>query len=85
MTALEMAAKFTADLDEKHFGYQLSIARPEALMVSVAVPGERWEIEFFDDGHVELERFISHGVDDTNYALEDIVSLLGNHLNDDDV
>jgi hypothetical protein len=31
-------------------------------MMSVAVPGERWEIEFFDDGRIELERFVSQGV-----------------------
>jgi len=28
-------------------------------MVSVAVPGERWEIEFSDDGDVDVERFVS--------------------------
>jgi hypothetical protein len=26
-------------------------------MVEVAVPGERWEIEFFADGHLEVEVF----------------------------
>ena len=26
-------------------------------MVLVAVPGERWEIEFFEDGAIEIERF----------------------------
>jgi hypothetical protein len=31
-------------------------------MMSVALPGERWEIEFFDDGRIELERFVSQGV-----------------------
>jgi hypothetical protein len=30
-------------------------------MVLVAVPGERWEVEFLDDGSVEVERFISNG------------------------
>jgi len=33
-------------------------------MISVALPGERWEIEFFEDGHIELERFVSQGVAD---------------------
>ena len=27
-------------------------------MVEVAIPGERWEVEFFADGHVEVEKFI---------------------------
>lgn len=26
-------------------------------MVHVTVPGERWEIEYFADGHVEIEIF----------------------------
>jgi hypothetical protein len=26
-------------------------------MVQIAVPGERWEVEFFEDGHVEVEVF----------------------------
>ncbi len=28
-------------------------------MVHVAVPSERWEIEYFADGHVEVEVFRS--------------------------
>lgn len=30
-------------------------------MVLVATPGERWEIEFLDDGSVEIEKFTSNG------------------------
>jgi len=30
-------------------------------MVNVNVPGERWEVEFFDDGSVEVERFVTTG------------------------
>jgi hypothetical protein len=30
-------------------------------MVLVAVPGERWEIEFMSDGSVEIEKFTSNG------------------------
>ena len=32
-------------------------------MATVSVPGERWEVEFFCDGSVEVERFVSNGVD----------------------
>ncbi len=28
-------------------------------MVLIAVPGQRWEVEFFADGHIEIERFLS--------------------------
>jgi hypothetical protein len=32
-------------------------------MVRAIVPGQRWEIEFFADGEIEIERFVSTGVD----------------------
>lgn len=30
-------------------------------MVLIAVPGQRWEVEFFEDGQVEVERFVRSG------------------------
>jgi hypothetical protein len=64
MTALSNAAGLCRELDRRHVAYQLLIVRDRALMISVAIPGERWEIEFFEDEHVELERFVSQGVVD---------------------
>ena len=84
MTALEKASTLTGELDSRHIGYQLMIVRPEAIMVSVAVPGERWEIEFFDDDHVELERFVTQGVDNKDYAPPEITSMLLGYLEDDE-
>lgn len=48
-------------LDADRITYRLSRPRDEAVMVEAAVPGERWEIEVFEDGHVEFERFVSTG------------------------
>ena len=31
------------------------------VMATVFVPGHRYEVEFFGDGHVEIERFSSPG------------------------
>jgi hypothetical protein len=31
-------------------------------MIEVAVPGQRWEIEFMEDGTVEIEKFICDGL-----------------------
>lgn len=36
-------------LEEKYIFYKLIKVREEAIMVEVAVPGERWEIEYLDD------------------------------------
>jgi len=30
-------------------------------LVEISVPGEKWEVEFFEDEHIEVERFISTG------------------------
>ena len=30
-------------------------------MFTIAVPGERWEVEFFSDGSIEVEVFLSNG------------------------
>jgi hypothetical protein len=52
---------FLKQLEQAHIHYTLASHRDEAIMVLVTVPGERWEVEFLDDGTVEVERFISNG------------------------
>lgn len=52
---------FLADLENGKIYYTLAHQRDNAIMVAVVVPGERWEVEFCDDGSVEVERFISNG------------------------
>ena len=74
MTALTTAVEFCRELDRRNVTYELRIVRDEALMMSVAVPGERWEIEFFDDGTIELERFVSQGVAEAPSALAELLA-----------
>lgn len=69
MTAL---ISFLNRLQEAKISYSLEYNRQEAIMVLVAVPGERWEVEFFEGGAVEVERFISNGVDDEQ-SLDDLL------------
>jgi len=52
---------FLDKLDEERIQYTLTHQREDTLLVAVAVPGERWEIEFLIDGSVEVERFVSNG------------------------
>lgn len=52
---------FLKQLEQESIHYTLASHRDDAIMVLVTVPGERWEIEFFGDGAVEVERFISTG------------------------
>ena len=52
---------FLNELRAGKIHYRLDQYRDDAIMVEVAVPGERWEIEFLDDGTVEAEVFRSDG------------------------
>jgi hypothetical protein len=52
---------FLCDLERQKIDYGLAHHRDEAMMVMVALPSQRWEIEFFDNGSVEVERFVSAG------------------------
>jgi hypothetical protein len=61
-----------SQLEQQNIHYTLAHHRDEAVMVSVAIPGERWEIEFFNDGSVEVERFVSRG----NLVGEEVLSQL---------
>lgn len=55
---MEKLIKFLDTLDSKNIYYRLNKIR-ESILVEIAVPGERWEVEFFADGDVQIERFIS--------------------------
>jgi len=52
---------FLNKLEEKKIYYRLNKVRSESIMVEVVVPGQRWEIEFMDDGDIEIEKFIGDG------------------------
>jgi len=61
MDNLKDINKFLNVLEERKIYYRLSKIRPESIMIEVAVPGQRWEIEFMEDGTIEIEKFISNG------------------------
>ncbi|MEH2206174.1 MAG: hypothetical protein V7K53_19195 [Nostoc sp.] len=48
-------------MEQERISYTLAHHRDETIMVNVAVTGERWKVEFFEDGSVEVERFVSSG------------------------
>jgi hypothetical protein len=52
---------FLRRLDNAGFSHRLTTFRPDSVCVEVHVPGEHWEIEFMQDGGVEVERFKSNG------------------------
>jgi hypothetical protein len=62
MNVFEDVLRFCSALNERRASYKLSVDRPEAIRVTLDVPGERWEIDFFPDGNIELDRYVSQGV-----------------------
>jgi hypothetical protein len=57
---MEPLLEFLCRLEAAGIHYHLGHYR-ESINVQVTVPGERWEVEFFADGTVEVEVFISSG------------------------
>lgn len=50
---------FLNKLEEKKIYYKLDKIRDESILVEIAVPGQRWEVEFMNDSSIEIEKFIS--------------------------
>jgi len=73
---------FLTDLEGRQVSYTLSHNREEAIMVNVAAPGERWEIEFLADGSIEVERFISNGEVYSEEILNDLFARYGRSEDD---
>ncbi len=53
-------------LEDRNIYFQLNRTRDNTIMIEVAVPGQRWEIEycFYDEnsnGTFEIEKFVSDG------------------------
>ncbi len=58
---------FLERLDRAKISYTMEHSRDDAIMVVAGVPGEYWEIEFLQNGEIEVERFRSNGrIDDAS-------------------
>ena len=68
---MDVLLDFLNKLEEHDIYYRLNKVR-DAIMVEVAVPSQRWEVEFFPDGRIEVETFITTGVIADASALEDL-------------
>lgn len=67
---------FLARLQDSDIYYDLASHREGYVMVKVAIPGERWEVEFTAEGEVEIEVFSqSSGVRSDPALLEDIFTI----------
>lgn len=46
-------------LKEAKIHYRLADPTEGAVMIDVTVPGERWEVEYHEDGRISVEVFVS--------------------------
>ena len=66
---MEKLLEFLNQLEEKKIYYRLNRIR-DSILVEIAVPGQRWEVEFFADGEVQVEKFLSSGEIQNELELE---------------
>jgi hypothetical protein len=57
--------------------FTLSAPTPRAVLVSVVVPGERWEIEFRENGDVGVEVFVSRAGAEPGHTIEELFRRFG--------
>lgn len=62
MDTFKKLTDFLDKLTQHKIFFTLGYIRAEAILVQVVVPGQRWEVEFFVDGSVEVERFITMNI-----------------------
>ena len=70
---MDQLLDFLNKLEEHQIYYRLNKVR-DAIMVEIAVPGQRWEVEFSPDGSIEVEKFITTGVIEDASALDVLFS-----------
>ena len=63
---------FLDRLDDADIHYALSSVREGAILVTVSIPDERWEVEFMADGEIEVEIFSSDGEIHDESMLDDL-------------
>lgn len=74
-SSLAQLSAFLLRLDDARIAYQLTSVREGAVMVQIAVPGERWEVELFPDRPTEVEVFRSDGTIAGPNMIESLFSL----------
>jgi hypothetical protein len=63
---------FLDRLKKAHIAHRLHDSRDDGITVFIDVPGERWEVDFLDDGSIDVEIFKGEGKILKEAALEDL-------------
>ena len=66
--------KFLEKLRNGKIHFHMECNREDAIAVVIAVPGERWEVDFFENGEVYVEVFRSDGTIGSQELLTDLLA-----------
>ena len=58
MDNLQKLIIFLTRLEESRIYYRLNKIR-DCILVEISVPGQRWEVEFMENGEIEIEKFLT--------------------------
>lgn len=71
---LPLVYRLLAQLDAAKIHCTLNRVREETIMIVAAVPSRRYEIEVFEDGHVEVEVFKSEGISGGQEVIDELLA-----------
>ncbi len=71
---------FLKKLDSANIHYALNRFRDGFIAVEITVPGERWEVEFSENGTVEIEIFKSNGKIHSEEILEELFTRFSDEI-----
>lgn len=83
MNSMKKLLDLLNKLDEYGIGYAMEHNREDTLTVFIAVPSERWEVEFHADGEIEVEVFYS-GAGEEDLEGEEALERLFTDYEDED-
>jgi hypothetical protein len=66
---------FLERLDDARIPYTMEHSREDAIMILAFAPGEYWEIEFLQDGEIDIERYRSDGKIHDESVLQELFDL----------
>ena len=63
MNPMERMCDFLGHLNEEHIAYRIQMTSEcaDSILVEIAIPGERWEVNLYTDGNVFVEKFVGTG------------------------
>jgi hypothetical protein len=79
MNALGKRLEFLGRLENEGLAFNLKYVRHDTLMVIVYVPGQHWEVECFEDGHVEVEEYQSRAGVEGEESLDELFDIHGEY------